>query len=321
MKKYSSSFTGFHKFFSVIGIPIFLLIILFIEYLKTDKSFYLILFSHLPFLMLLTGLVIHGFRLKHVFVENDYVIISDSFKSIKLPLSKIKEVYEWSFIFKPQTAAIKFEEKTAFGSGIIYLPKTKLFDFFKTHSDIVRLRMAVEKAKKEKFELDSTKSLPIAKQADALYAKALIKQKNGEVALALRYFDKTLKAVEDIKVHQVRTQEIIAESHLGRASIINNNQFPNKYLIANLEYAYSIFAQLHKPIKQLECISYILRELFVNRMKTGINSFDRIFNSSSDELKIQKLIKEANLIKQNNLNNEQLQLNYDEIIKKYNLEM
>ena len=70
-------------------------------------------------------------RLKYLAIENEYLIISNYLKTIRVPISEIKEVTENIYIGM-HPVWIKFKTSTIFGKKIMFIPKF-VFLFFESH--------------------------------------------------------------------------------------------------------------------------------------------------------------------------------------------
>jgi len=137
----SSSLTFFYKFiFSTIWVGGFgfgtLLILL-----KKDSD-------SIPFLVawILGSICIYSWcvRLKRVELDDEYMYISNFFKTISVPLTEITKVTEWVYI-NIHPIRLTFENKTEFGWSIMFMPPFSWsFCFFMSHPIAKELRLLIE---------------------------------------------------------------------------------------------------------------------------------------------------------------------------------
>ncbi len=76
-------------------------------------------------------------RLKKVEIENDYLIISNYFRTIKVPISEIENISENIFI-NPHHIWIRFKNPTEFGRKIIFMPT--IVSIFSAHPIVKELK-------------------------------------------------------------------------------------------------------------------------------------------------------------------------------------
>jgi hypothetical protein len=87
-----------------------------------------------------------GFRLKDVFVDGDYIYISNHFREVRIPLIEIEAVTE-NFLTNPKHIKIKFTKPTAFGSKIVFTPYAMWFAPLRKHPLVDEINQLVKKKK------------------------------------------------------------------------------------------------------------------------------------------------------------------------------
>jgi len=101
----------------------------------------------LPFLI---GLIV-GFamlyygclRAKVVYIDDDFLYVSNFIKKVRIPLNNVKDVYD-IVLFSPRPIFIEFKNKTEFGHNIMFLGYTKLFLFFSTHPSVKEIKKRIK---------------------------------------------------------------------------------------------------------------------------------------------------------------------------------
>jgi hypothetical protein len=95
------------------------------------SSFLVVFFVGEIFLWLMGG------NLKRVFIDGDQIVISNYFKTCRIPISQINSVSE-NILFAPKIIYITFNVKTIFGQKIKFIPRGSPVDmlsyFGGTHS-------------------------------------------------------------------------------------------------------------------------------------------------------------------------------------------
>lgn len=84
------------------------------------------------FVLVIFGLFIYMafVRLKHVSIDDEYVFISNYFKTIKISFSELESVSDLSFGGNYQPIFIHFKKRTDFGYSIIFINTcTRYFNF------------------------------------------------------------------------------------------------------------------------------------------------------------------------------------------------
>lgn len=82
-------------------------------------------------------------RAKKVFMDSEYLYISNFFKEIKVPLKEISDVKDdsWSQL---RPIVVHFKEETEFGDRIMFLGRMEAFLFFSDHPAANKLRSAIK---------------------------------------------------------------------------------------------------------------------------------------------------------------------------------
>lgn len=80
-------------------------------------------------------------RLKKVYIEKDELIISNYFKTIRLPLKEMQDVKENRFI-SPRHAWIFLKNESPFGSKIMFMPPLRFLLFF-AHPTVEELQKMI----------------------------------------------------------------------------------------------------------------------------------------------------------------------------------
>jgi hypothetical protein len=99
-----------------------------------------------PFLIgLVIGLVFiyYGLlRAKAVYIDENYLYVSNFIKEVNIPLESIKEVSEYA-TSSPRLIFIKFKNETEFGKKIMFIGRSHSFLFFSTHPSVKEIRKRI----------------------------------------------------------------------------------------------------------------------------------------------------------------------------------
>lgn len=80
-------------------------------------------------------------RLKKVYIEKDELVISNYFKTIRLPLKEMQDVKENRFI-SPRHAWIYLKNESSFGNKIMFMPPLRFLLFF-AHPTVEELQKMI----------------------------------------------------------------------------------------------------------------------------------------------------------------------------------
>ncbi|MBX3290767.1 MAG: hypothetical protein KF855_15740 [Acidobacteria bacterium] len=137
----SSSITFIHKFISpFVSLLAIVIMIRFVHgaTLRQFPPFYmLILFVAFAGGMAMTAWL--SYKIKKVFVEGDYLIVSDYKKEIAVPLSDIYDVTEMRWM-QPYWITISFRKTTEFGDSILFVPPFRLLSFWVANPLVEEIR-------------------------------------------------------------------------------------------------------------------------------------------------------------------------------------
>ena len=142
-ERISSRLTFFYKYiFTIVWIGGFSLGIL-ITFSKGSDIRWIFL------MMLITGLIFILWsvtRLKYLAIEDEYLIISNYLKSIKVPIVDIEDVTENIFL-NIHPVWITFKTKNMFGKKVMFMPKLK-FLLFESHPIVDDLKFLAKSIRK-----------------------------------------------------------------------------------------------------------------------------------------------------------------------------
>ena len=80
-------------------------------------------------------------RLKKVYIEKDELVISNYFKTIRVPLKEVQDVKENRFI-SPRHAWIYFKTESEFGDKIMFMPPLRFLLLF-AHPTVEELQKMI----------------------------------------------------------------------------------------------------------------------------------------------------------------------------------
>lgn len=81
-------------------------------------------------------------RAKSVYIDNDFLYVSNFIKSIQIPLDNIKNVSE-NIMFSPRPIFIEFYNDTDFGKEIMFIGYTEMFLFLSTHPAVKEVKYRI----------------------------------------------------------------------------------------------------------------------------------------------------------------------------------
>lgn len=87
----------------------------------------------------------YGFlRSKKVHIDQDYLYLSNFRKSVRVPLKEVEMVSE-NMMIAPRIIFVKFKKQTDFGSEIMFVGYTKLFNYMRPHPAVQEIKSRIHK--------------------------------------------------------------------------------------------------------------------------------------------------------------------------------
>jgi hypothetical protein len=84
-------------------------------------------------------------RLKRVRMDDTSLYVSNYLREIQVPLRQVADVTENRWVnIHPVT--IQFRSATEFGERVVFMPKRRLFGFWRSHPVVAEIRHAVDRA-------------------------------------------------------------------------------------------------------------------------------------------------------------------------------
>jgi hypothetical protein len=82
-------------------------------------------------------------RLKAVWIDDNFLYISNTRKRCQVPLAQITKVTEWRWD-NAHPVTVHFAQPTEFGASIVFMPKVRMFGFWSSHPVVARIREAAK---------------------------------------------------------------------------------------------------------------------------------------------------------------------------------
>lgn len=98
----------------------------------------------------LVGVIIFGllaFPLKEVFIDEEFIYLSNYFREDKISLRHIERVSE-TFLTNPKLVIVRFKDRTIFGKRIIFIPQDRWFAPLRKHPIVNDIKDLVNNATK-----------------------------------------------------------------------------------------------------------------------------------------------------------------------------
>lgn len=82
-------------------------------------------------------------RAKKVYIDDNFLYVSNFRKSIQIPISNIRDVSE-NVMFSPRPIFIEFKKETDFGKKIMFIAYSQLLLFFSTHPAVKEIKYRIK---------------------------------------------------------------------------------------------------------------------------------------------------------------------------------
>ena len=83
------------------------------------------------------------FRAKRVYIDDNYLYLSNYRKQIQVPLENIQYVSE-NIMLSPRPIFIEFKNETEFGKKIMFIGYTEMFLFFSPHPAVKEINFRIQ---------------------------------------------------------------------------------------------------------------------------------------------------------------------------------
>jgi len=151
MKVVSSASTFLFKY---VFPGVYVLAVVAVLYVVTLKDSEIGLVLLIPVLLAFAFLVLTVGQYKKVSIVGDHIVVSNYYKSVYIPASELSRFVGNRWISSRHVCLV-FKHKTAFGSKILFTPKTN-FNFFAPHPIVAELELLLNHDSRDPQQINAT---------------------------------------------------------------------------------------------------------------------------------------------------------------------